>query len=263
MLLVVYLAAAIALAWTRWAPPGRRRAIALLALLDLTAVCAGAWVPGFRESSMRDWVPPLHLFVAYRLSGWFFRAPDRGLERWLVWTDAWVFDRLGLDGFVRRSPRIVLEVLEGMYASVYALVPAGFLIARLSPGLDVDRYWTVVLAPMLAAYAMLPWLQSRTPLALGDHAAITTRPLQARRLNVFIARNASIQVCTIPSGHAAGSVATALALTAVSPWAAAVMAVFAAGIGMASVTGRYHFAVDIASGAGLAVAVWIVATVAR
>jgi membrane-associated phospholipid phosphatase len=247
------------LAGTPLAPPVRRRRIVVVAVLDLAAICAVAWLPGIQGSWVRNWLPPVHLLVAYRLSGWFFRAPDTRLEAWLLGTDAWVFDRAGLAAFVRRSPRILLEILEQMYASIYVLVPIGFLIARLSSrSLDVDRYWTTVLTPMLVAYALLPWLQSRTPLALGDHTDIDQRKLLVRRLNLQIARRASIQVCTIPSGHAAGAVAIALALAAVSSWAAAIVAVLAAGIGLGSVTGRYHFAIDVIAGAGLAVVAWLI-----
>jgi hypothetical protein len=260
---VVYLAAAIVLAWTPLAPSARRWTIMVVALMDLVAICAIAWLPGIRESAVRAWLPPIHLLVAYRLSGLFFRAPDRRLETWLLQTDAWVFDRVGLRAFVRGAPRIVLDLLEAMYASVYALIPLGFLIARLSArDLNVDRYWTIVVAPVLAAYAMLPWMQSRTPLALNDHIDIDERdgrPLRVRRLNLLIARRASIQVCTIPSGHAAGSVAIALALLAVSPVAAAVVSVVAVGIGLGSVIGRYHFAIDVVGGALLAVAAWMLA----
>jgi len=196
--------------------------------------------------------------VAYRLSGWFFRAPDRRLETWLSRTDDWVFDRAGFGAFVRRGPRILFELLEAIYSSVYVLVPAGFLIAKLvAPNLDADRYWTIVIAPMLASYAMLPWLQSRTPFAIGSHTDIATRNLGVRRFNQLIARRASIEVCTIPSGHAAGSVAIALALGAVSPLAAAVVCVLAAGIAPGSIIGRYHFALDVVAGAGVAVATWL------
>jgi membrane-associated phospholipid phosphatase len=258
-LFVVYLATAIVLAWTRLAPRGRRRAIVIVAVVDLIALVGIAAWPAVRDSAVRDWMPPLHLLVAYRLSGWFFRWPDWRLEAWLLRTDAWVFSRAGLSGFVRRGPRIVLEILEATYASVYALVPIGFLIARLTAhDLDVDRYWTIVAAPVLGAFAMLPWLQSRTPLALGDHIEIETRNLLVRPLNLLIARRASIHVCTIPSGHAAGSTAVALALITVSPWAAVIMAIVAAGIGIGSVTGRYHFAIDVVAGAGLAVLAWLV-----
>lgn len=253
------------LAGTPWAPPVRRRGIVIVALVDLVVLFGIAWAAQTAAlSAIRDWMPPLHLLVAYRLSGWFFRTPDRRLETWLVRTDAWVFDRAGLGVFVRRGPRMVFEILEAMYASVYGLVPAGFLVARLAaPDLDVDRYWTIVVAPILLTYAMLPWLQARTPLALGDHTEIEKRRLTVRPFNLWIARRASIQVCTIPSGHAAGSVAIALALAAVSPRAAAVAATFAAGIGIGSVTGRYHFAIDVIAGAGLAFAAWIVVVYSR
>ena len=55
---------------------------------------------------------------------------------------------------------------------------------------------------------------------------------------------ASIQVNTLPSGHAAGAVATALAVATVMPDAGAVFLVLALSIAMATVIGRYHYIVD-------------------
>jgi membrane-associated phospholipid phosphatase len=59
-----------------------------------------------------------------------------------------------------------------------------------------------------------------------------------------IATRASIQVNTLPSGHAAGAVATALCVGTSVPQAGVLFAVVAASIVVATVIGRYHYLID-------------------
>ena len=194
---------------------------------------------------LRDWMPAAQILIGYWLCGPFFHAPMRGVEAWLRSGDRWWFERAGLRAFVARAPRSVLEILELSYTSAYVLVPLGFAVPYvLAPAMDVDRYWTAVTVAELVCYGVLPWIQTRTPGALGDHVEIDARGVAMRRLNRAIQRGASIQVNTIPSGHAAGAVATALAAGAVMPVLLAPFLAAAMAIVLASVTGRYHYVVD-------------------
>ena len=108
----------------------------------------------------------------------------------------------------------------------------------------------------LASYATLPWVQTRPPRALDDQMIIATRHVAVRRLNEFILRHGSVQVNTFPSGHAAGALATALAVAAVSPAAGWAFGVLALGIVAGSIVGRYHYAADSVAGLLVAVAAW-------
>ena len=83
-----------------------------------------------------------------------------------------------------------------------------------------------------------------------------------RRLNDAIVGRGSIQVNTIPSGHVAGALAAGLA---VLPWSAGVgvtLIAIAVLIAIAATVGRYHYAVDCLLGAGVAIAVWLIAGLA-
>jgi membrane-associated phospholipid phosphatase len=64
-------------------------------------------------------------------------------------------------------------------------------------------------------------------------------------------------VNTFPSGHAAGSLAVGLAVVGALPWTGAVLLLLAAGIGVGCVVGRYHYVVDVVTGAALALGVWL------
>ena len=88
---------------------------------------------------------------------------------------------------------------------------------------------------------------------------MTLPPLRGvRRLNQLIARRASIQANTIPSGHAAGALAAALVVMSVEPGIGVLFLVLALSIVVASVLGRYHYAVDSLLGILVAVMAWAV-----
>ncbi len=66
----------------------------------------------------------------------------------------------------------------------------------------------------------------------------------------------SIQANTIPSGHAAGAIAIALAVSSVLPAAGTAFLILGIGITAATVLGRYHYLVDSVLGVAVAMAVW-------
>jgi membrane-associated phospholipid phosphatase len=251
-IVLVYLGYLVLLALVRPLLPRRRAAILTTAGVDAALI---VWLS--REVSpaalaVRDWLPAGQILIGYWLSGPFFQSPMRHIEARLSAHDRWWFDAAGLAWFARRGPRLVLELLELAYTSAYVVVPAGFALARAwSPGLDADRYWTGVVAAELACYGALPWIQTRTPGSLGDQTAIDARSIAVRRFNRRVQQRASIQVNTFPSGHAAGAMATALAAGLVVPSLITVLMPLALVIALASVIGRYHYALD--SVLGLAV----------
>jgi membrane-associated phospholipid phosphatase len=254
---LAYLLYLLGLAWTR--PLPRRALVTTVALADIAWLAWLATRHGPAWDVVRDWQPLLQILLGYWLSGAFFVKPMPAVEAWLARSDRWLFERAGLGAAIERSPRVVLEILELAYLSVYFVLPLGFAAAlRLDPGVDTARYWSVVMAAELGCYGVLPWVQTRTPRALGDHLHIERRPVAVRWLNSLVLRHGSIQVNTFPSGHAAGAVATALAVGSVAPAAGAVFGVVAAGIIIGSVVGRYHYAADSVAGVIVAVAAWLV-----
>jgi membrane-associated phospholipid phosphatase len=75
-----------------------------------------------------------------------------------------------------------------------------------------------------------------------------------RGINASVLRAVSVGWNTFPSGHAAASIAVALAVGARMPVVGAVFGAIAISICIGSVTGRYHYAADAAAGVVLAVA---------
>ena len=102
----------------------------------------------------------------------------------------------------------------------------------------------------LGAFGTLPYLQTRPPWVLErlDDGA--------RRASVSFMKHATTGANTLPSGHAAGSLAVALAVLETLPVAGNAAPGAAITISVAAVVTRAHFVVDVVTGAALAGAVW-------
>jgi len=227
-------------------------AAVLFAVVSAAASTVHAW-------SAQVWVPGAVALGGYWLSGLFIGAPQPWLEARLLQSDRRLFERLRLDEALRAAPAWVLECLEFCYSTVYLVVMAGAVAVATIDRQAVAAYWAIVLPAEFLCYLALPFLRSRPPRSLEAAGVIAVRAPRMRRLNDAIVGRGSIQVNTIPSGHVAGALAAGLA---VLPWSAGVGAtliVIAVLIAIAATVGRYHYAIDCLLGAGVAIAVWLVA----
>ena len=203
-----------------------------------------------RSVAIEILVPAACLLAGYWLSGLFFVAPMTRVERWLRGVD----ERLGVS--LGHCPRLLRDYFELAYVLVYAVVPAGAITLVLGGYADdVPRFWSVVLLAEFVSYAMLPWVQTRPPRAI-EALPVAASSSSLRRVNLAVLGRASIQANTLPSGHAAGAMATALAVTSVMPAAGIVFLALAISIAVATVIGRYHYTVDSVLGVVVAVLAW-------
>jgi membrane-associated phospholipid phosphatase len=149
----------------------------------------------------------------------------------------------------------VLAYLDVVYMGCFILLPAGFVaLAWTGHQADADRYWTMVLAAEFGAFAPLPIVQTRPPWALEPKAVLRDRAMH--RIASLFVRRATIGANTFPSGHTAGSLAIAFAVIGTLPWIGGVLLALALSIALACVVGRYHYVIDVAAGAVLALAIW-------
>jgi len=214
-------------------------------------VVAGSSVGG-QPAVLNEWIwPPLVLLIAYWSSGLLFVAPNARHEAALRWLD----DRLAIRDVSRRTPRVLVEVLESAYAGVYILVPLALLVhLEFSPSPDPAGFWSVVLITDFACFGVLPWVQTRPPRALesGEPWESSIRGFNLRMLGAT-----SIQVNTFPSGHAAEALVAAL-LALAAPAAVVFLMFFAAlAVAAGAVLGRYHFLADALAGWAVAVGVFL------
>jgi hypothetical protein len=253
LLTLAYFAYVSILAIGRPLAAGRRlQALALAALSVLVVLTVARSAPPI----VRDWLPALYILLGYWISGLFFVRPMARWETRLADLDRRAL-RTPAGRALGRATAPLESALELAYLSVHLLVPIGFLIAYLSPqAVDVDRYWTVVVAAELACYAMLPWIQTRPPREVDrDDPARAAGSL--RQANLQVLRYGSIHANTVPSGHAAGAVATALAVSSVDLPLGVLLGAWALAIMVGSFAGRYHYVADAILGAAVGVASWL------
>jgi len=204
---------------------------------------------------VREVAPIAYILVGYVLSGYLFESPSLAMEAWLM---RW--DRRLLGDPVTRFvtwPRALLAVLELIYMGCFLLIPAGAgLLVVTGHRPLIDRYWSMVVGSEFAAFAPLAFIQTRPPWALERKPQLADKAIH--HLASQMVEHLSIGVNTFPSGHAAASLGVALAVIGVLPWTGAVLLGLAAGISVACVVGRYHYAADVAAGALVAMALWLV-----
>ena len=242
------------------APGARRRAL----LVSVVCIALTLMLSQLRASPslvvLRAWLPAAYLLQGYWLCGLFYRGPMRGVERWLLDVDARLLERGRLGRLASRMPRSAASGFELAYLLAYPFVPAGFgLFLALGGRARADDFWTAALIAAFGCYGALPWLQTRPPRALAGQRPLRAPHPGVRRLNEAVLRRMSVQVNTVPSGHAATATAVALAVCSVSPPAGALLLAAAACIVVGTVLGRYHYAVDSLSGMLVGVAGWWIA----
>jgi membrane-associated phospholipid phosphatase len=241
-------------------PGARRRTAARFCLASLLVVLLPRIVPNstaWREP-LRDWLPVLSLLLGYWLSGHYFLAPMPGVERRFLAVDRWLYEA-GLSSFVRRAPRALLELLELAYMSCFIFVPGGMVLLFLAGATaHADRFWTLVLIGEFGSFGMLPWIQTRPPRDLEPRGVIDQRRILMRDVNRAMVKSTSIGYNTFPSGHVAGSLAVALAVSEALPGLTVPMLTASGLISVSTVVGRYHYAVDAVAGLALTLTAWTV-----
>jgi len=241
----VYLAVA---AWFARTPAAKRGAVCATAIACAAGVAAGVRAP----LAIRNWLPALDILAAYYVTGGLFVAPSAALERWLTTWDARLLGQPA--GRFAAWPRAILGFLEIVYMGCFVLVPGGYAVLVLGGhAADANRYWTMVVAAELGAFAPLSVFQTRPPWVLEGKPELADPAVH--RIASEMVERVSIRVNTFPSGHAAGSLAVALAVLPAMPAAGAVLLVLAAAIAVGCVVGRYHYVVDVIAGAALALAI--------
>lgn len=235
--------------------PPARRLVAGAGSLAMAAIVIA--IARLDAATVRDWAPGVYLLAGYYLSGRTFVEPMPDVEAWLIAWDRRVLGdhaaRLG------RWPPALVALFDAAYIGCVLLVPAGFAVLVAAGRADLaDRYWATVLGAEFGSFAALPYLQTRPPWVLERLAEIRDR---RRRRSVAFMKHATTGANTLPSGHAAGSLAVALAVIETLPVIGSIFLVLAIVIALATIVTRAHFVVDVVTGAVLAVGVWLLVRV--
>jgi membrane-associated phospholipid phosphatase len=225
---------------------------AVITSVSLVLVAVIVLVARAAPSFARDWAPFLYVSVAYYLTGHLFVAPSTRLEAWLLkWDHRWFGDPTTR---FARWPWWLIAYLDVIYTLCFLLLPGGFAaLAWTGHSIRANRYWTLVLAADLGAFAPLSVFQTRPPWAIEKPAVLAASRLHA--LASRVVKSATTGVNTFPSGHVAVTIAVACGVLPALPAAGVVLFLCAASIAVACVVGRYHYTVDVLAGAALGLGV--------
>jgi membrane-associated phospholipid phosphatase len=254
-IVVAYFAYLAVLALSSRVPRRRRFRVLVTAVLVIAVVFTLASL-GTLAAILRDWTTLVFVLFGYWTPGLLVTQTNPRFEQALLTLDHRLFGP-GSSAIEQRVPRRMIHILELAYLFCYPMIPLG-LASLYAAGLrgESDRFLTAVRIAVFGCYGVLPLLPTRPPRAVERERAESSGAI--RRLNLKVLGVASIQLNTFPSGHAAASVATALAVGAYLPAVGLALGLLALGITVGSVVGRYHYAADAVSGACLGLAGFLV-----
>jgi membrane-associated phospholipid phosphatase len=233
-------------------------ALAVTGSIFLLALAQSRWRPvGFGIA--RDWWTLALVLVAYRSLDLFAPAHySVNLEQsWLR------FDVVLLETWHVRKLIESCGVLFSMYLETcYLLTSAAgcFALAILYAAEKRDRancFLLVYVLGALLSYALIPFFPSRPPRVVFPTIAAPDIMTSIRAYNLFVLSKAGIHTGVWPSAHVSSTFSAAWGLFFCFPerkrfgW---IFLVYAASVAIATVYGRYHFAVDAVAGIGVSLA---------
>ena len=206
-----------------------------------------------RHKGLRDWVPLAFTLTAYREMNWFTPpVRDRHLENsWIGW-DRWLLDTAHLRAAVESLGAVLPSYLEICYVLVYAIAFISALVVLFNHRREnLNVFWFAFLAGTLSAYGLFPYFPSDPPRVVFPGADLPHIVTIFRRFNLAILGQYGIHSSVFPSAHVSASFACAWALMIAIPnrkrfgW---IVAFYALSVAIATIYGRYHYAVDALAG---------------
>ena len=229
----------------------------------LGVAVAGVLAIGTRcRPVVRDFLPLFATLAAYREMNWFTPAiRDYHLERaWVVW-DRLLLDQYGLRAAIESTGRVLPEFLEVCYVLVYSVAPfALWALYANEKGKRVNHFWVAYLAGTLGAYALFPFFLSEPPRTAFPGADMPHVKAVVRAFNMAITGGYGIHSSVFPSAHVSSAFSAAWALLAILPgkrrigWS---FAGYGVCVAVATIYGRYHFAVDAVGGLAISLLAFV------
>lgn len=213
---------------------------------------------GNREffSMARDWLPLALTLMAYREMDFFTPiAREHALElQWVQWDRTLLHD-WGLQRAIESLGAVFPSYLELCYLLVYAVGPFTVAVFYFAHHRErVNRVLFLCLLGTLSAYAMFPFFPSQPPRTLFANQDVPAVMTALRTFNLWIVNGYGIHSSVFPSAHVSSAFSAGWALVRYLPEQKRYgrgMLIYAASVSIATVYGRYHYAVDVVAGFGV------------
>lgn len=208
----------------------------------------------------RDWIVPAAVLGGYWQMGWFAGPYDFGRQQvWLSW-DRLLLDGWGLRHLVEQQLTGLPWCLELSYLLLYAIPVTGVSVIYLRRSrVHIDRFLATFALGTLTAYALLPMIAVQSPRIAFPGRDLPHVDSIWRSANIWILSHFDISTSVFPSGHVAVAFSSAFGLKRAVPdssrpfWAFLGVAVM---VYVATIYGRYHYAVDGLASIVICLAAW-------
>lgn len=233
---------------------------AVIAILWLLARPAAMRRPAL--AVLRDWFPLALILLAYRQMGWMALPHEhRNFENFWIGLDRFLLHKIGLKSLIEFSGPLVPNLLELSYLLVYVMPVAAVVVFYACRARSrLDAAYRIILSATLASYALYPFFPSEPPRTVFPAEDLPVMSA-LRAFNLKILGAYGIHMSVFPSGHAAAAFSCAFAVRRLlpeRPSAGRAFLALAVLIAVATVYGRYHFAIDTLAGLGMAAAaLWL------
>jgi len=226
-------------------------ALEVTAMLALLAWAEARW-HRTAYSVARDWVPLGLALAAYRALDLFSPAHYRvQLELPWISRDKVVLGDWGIRHLIESIPLLpgYLELCYLLTSSAAAIALAILYIKHRRERAELFIF--AYLLGLLLAYMIIPWYPSQPPRVIFPAVEAPTATSFLRALNLKILDRTGIHSGVFPSAHVSSVFAAAIGMFLALPerksvgWA---FLVYAFSVALATVYGRYHFAVDAVAG---------------
>lgn len=205
---------------------------------------------------VRDWWALGLVLVAYRSLDLF--APTvyfTALEQSWLRFDVTVLETWRLRASIEQFGRLLPMYLEACYLLTSAAGCFGLAVLYAAGKRErANCFLFVYVLGTLLSYAIIPFLPSRPPRVVFPDVAAPDVTTAVRTFNLLVLSKAGIHTGVWPSAHVSSTFSAAWGLFQCFPerkrfgW---IFLVYAASVAVATVYGRYHFAVDAVAGVGV------------
>jgi membrane-associated phospholipid phosphatase len=227
-----------------------------------------AYADSFRRREllgvMRDWFPVTLMLLCYRQMGWFAQAHTSfELENsWVVW-DRMILNDFGGRAVIEALGPVLPSILEISYSLVYAIAPFSMAMLYVYRKRErVNLFLFTFLLGILLSYSLFPYFPSEPPRTVFPGEDFPTVNTIFRRFNWYLLGGYGIHTSVFPSAHVSGAFAAAFGMRLALPerkWIERLLLVLATLIAIATVYGRYHYAVDALAGVAVSLTAWGIA----
>lgn len=212
---------------------------------------------------VREWASLGLILVGYWSLQWFSAPPiDRWQSEWVSWDRA-LLDTFGLRRALESAGSALPSLLESVYLALYAIPPVSLgLLYAYGERKRVNRFLLVLFLGTFTAYALLPLFPVQSPRMAFPGADNPAFHGSARSINTWLLDRLDISTGVFPSGHVAVAFSSAFGLLSVFRgrrivWMGAFLV--ATLVYVATIYGRYHYAVDGLASAAITFCAWRVA----